>query len=207
LGLVGLEDLLETRSSKGSELRCEVLAFRVADFNLQFTLPIESLSTMLPREELNSQRSLYEGRDGTIRRYNVVYGTVLITVSQGVTHRVPLELLREWPEVDKLWIREVNSMLKSLGVPVISVEVRENPHLGVYVMLKVNADARQALELWLRLLDVPWSIKIPLFVEWTGRTDVSPEELGRYLGRALAKMGVFPSTVKPIDVVKMLREE
>jgi len=99
------------------------LAFRVADFNLQFTLSIESLSTMLPREELNSQRSLYEGRDGTIRGYNVVDGTVLITVSQGVTRRVPLELLREWPEVveisaklvrgerldemDKLWIREV----------------------------------------------------------------------------------------------------
>jgi len=99
------------------------------------------------------------------------------------------------------------SMLKSLGVPVISVEVRENPHLGIYVTLKVNADARRALELWLRLLEVPWSIKIPLFVEWTGRTDVSPEELGRYLGRALAKMGVFPSTVEPIDAVKMVREE
>jgi len=104
-------------------------------------------------------------------------------------------------------LESLASVLKGLGVPVISVEVRENPYLGVYATLKVNADARQALELWLRLLDIPWSIKIPLFVEWTGRTDVSPEELGRYLGRALAKMGVFPSTVEPMDAVKMLREE
>ena len=98
------------------------------------------------------------------------------------------------------------AVLEGLGVPVVGVEVRESPYLGAYVMLRVGADARRALELWLWLLDV-LQVKVPLFVEWTGRTDVGPEELGRYLGRALAKMGVFPSTAEPMDAVDMLGEE
>jgi len=48
-------------------------------------------------------------------------------------------------------------------------------------VLKIDADARQALELWLRLLDALQSVKTPIFVEWTGRTDVG-SELGRYVG-------------------------
>jgi len=99
------------------------LALKVTDVSLPYTLPIESLSEMLPREELNSQRNLYGGRDGTIKRYNTVNGNVSISVGQSVTRRIPLELLREWPEVveifaklvrgerlderDKLWISEV----------------------------------------------------------------------------------------------------
>ena len=42
---------------------------------------------------------------------------------------------------------------------------------------------------------------------WTGKNDVKPEEMGRYIGKALAKMGVFLSTLEPIDSVRLLRED
>jgi len=48
---------------------------------------------------------------------------------------------------------------------------------------------------------------IPVFIAWTGSTDVMPEELGAYIGRALAKMNIFLVTEKPIDVVRIIEEE
>lgn len=104
-------------------------------------------------------------------------------------------------------IRDLVGILKEHGVPVVSIEVKWNPHLGAYIMMIVDADARQALDLWLRLLDRPLRLEAPLFVMWTGRIDVSPEEMGGFVGKALAKMGLFPSTVEPIDAVRMLRDE
>jgi len=40
-----------------------------------------------------------------------------------------------------------------------------------------------------------------------GSTDITPEELGAYIGRILAKMNVFPATEKPIDVARIIEEE
>ena len=48
---------------------------------------------------------------------------------------------------------------------------------------------------------------IPIFIEWTGKTDVSPEDLGEVIGKVLAKMGVFSATEEIFDAVKILREE
>lgn len=120
---MGPKDLLETRGSKDLDPGVE-LALKVADAGLPYTLPAGSLSEMMPREELNSRRSLYEGRDGTNRRCGVVYGIASITMGQGSTlHIIPSELPHEWPEVagifaklargeklderDELWVREV----------------------------------------------------------------------------------------------------
>jgi len=63
-------------------------------------------------------------------------------------------------EVEKLlWV------LKSLRAPVTDIEIRRDPHLGEYIVLKIDVDASQALELWLRLLDALQSVKTPIFVE------------------------------------------
>jgi len=48
---------------------------------------------------------------------------------------------------------------------------------------------------------------IPIFVVWTGSTDVTPEGMGAYIGRILAKMNVFLATEKPVDVVRIIKEE
>ncbi len=101
----------------------------------------------------------------------------------------------------------VQTSLKKLGVPMLSVEIRYDEHLGLYALAILDCDARQALEYWLRIVDTVKSYGIPVFVAWTGRNDVSPEEMGSYIGRALAKMSVFLSTREPLDVAKILEEE
>ena len=49
--------------------------------------------------------------------------------------------------------------------------------------------------------------RFPVFVRWTGKNDVSPEELGMYIGTILAKMGISIATKNRIDVVELIREE
>ena len=40
----------------------------------------------------------------------------------------------------------LTELLKKLNIPIINVEFRQNPHLGTYIVVTIDADARQALE-------------------------------------------------------------
>ncbi len=103
---------------------------------------------------------------------------------------------------------EVCNILAELGVPVIDVKVEWDEHLGEYIVVIVNSDARQALESWLRIIEsLGKRLHRPIFVMWTGNMNVSPEELGAYIGKALARMGIFLSTTEPIDAAKLLEEK
>jgi len=86
------------------------------------------------------------------------------------------------------------SSLKELGAPVLDVEIRYSEGVGLYVLDIPNCDARQALDYWLEIADRVRGYGTPVFVRWTGRVDVEPEEMGIYIGRVLAKMGVFLAT-------------
>ena len=88
----------------------------------------------------------------------------------------------------------------------IRVEMRHSAYIGTYVIAVIDGDARLALRLWLSIAERAHALGVPVFVKWTGETDVSPEELGEYVGRALARMGVFLSTEEPIDAVELVRE-
>lgn len=44
------------------------------------------------------------------------------------------------------------------------------------------------------ILDKAKIYGVPVFIDWTGNTDVKPEEMGTYLGVILAEMNVFPAT-------------
>lgn len=75
------------------------------------------------REVLDSQRELFEEYGGITEEHVAKGGVVSIIVGQATTYRIPLELVREWPEVvdismklvhgeelderDKLWIKEL----------------------------------------------------------------------------------------------------
>ena len=104
-------------------------------------------------------------------------------------------------------IEELRDVLQRLGVSVADLEVRQSPRLGIYALVVIDADAKQALELWLKMLDDLRGFELPLFIDWAGRTDVTPEKLGSYIGKALAKMGRSISTTEPIDAVALLEEE
>ena len=99
------------------------------------------------------------------------------------------------------------SSLKELGVPVLYVDIRFGEGVGLYALAVLDCDARRALEYWLEVVDRIREHGVPLFVMWTGSVDVAPEEMGAYIGRVLARMNVFLATRRPIDVVRILREE
>ena len=99
------------------------------------------------------------------------------------------------------------SSLKELGVPVLYVDIRFGEGVGLYALAVLDCDARRALEYWLEVVDGVRKHGVPLFVMWTGSVDVAPEEMGAYIGRVLARMNVFLATRRPIDVVRILREE
>jgi len=81
------------------------------------------------------------------------------------------------------------SELMKLGAPVVDVEIRHSETVNLYVLVKHNCDARQVLEYWLKLAERVRKYGVPVFVEWTGNTDITPEELGKYVGKILAKNG------------------
>ena len=85
---------------------------------------------------------------------------------------------------------------------------RRGEGLGSYIEVEVAVSASAALRAWEALVETVYPIlKIPVFVFWTGETDVPPAELGRRIGSLLARMKVSPLTLKrPVDAVKELEE-
>jgi len=111
-------------------------------------------------------------------------------------------------EVSEVSLKEiVMDSIRELGVPILDVEVRYGEGMGLYALATLNCDARQALEYWLKIVDNVREHDMPIFVTWTGNTDLTPEEMGTYIGKVLARMNVFLATEKPIDIVKILEEE
>ena len=98
-------------------------------------------------------------------------------------------------------------LLRSLGAPAISAIVSSDRWVGQYVVVVLDCDARCAVEYWLRVAPAARrKVGMPVFVEWAGEADLPPEELGRYVGEAMAVMGVFPAFEEPGDVRRELEE-
>jgi len=117
-------------------------------------------------------------------------------------------MLRELVEFVEGSLKElVLNSLRELGAPVLDVEVRYGEGIGLYTLAILDCGARQALEYWLKIMDKVRDRGIPVFVVWTGNVDVTPEEMGAYIGKVLARMNVFLATREPLDIVKILREE
>jgi len=110
--------------------------------------------------------------------------------------------------LNEVSLREaVIGSLRRLSAPVLDAEIRYGEGVGLYALVTLDCGARRALEYWLKVVDSVRGYSIPVFVVWTGGTDVTPEELGAYMGRILAKMNVFLAAEKPIDVVRIIKEE
>ncbi|ACB39445.1 hypothetical protein [Pyrobaculum neutrophilum] len=59
----------------------------------------------------------------------------------------------------------------------------------MYIAVVLEHSAREALKSWLDISDRlrVCGINIPIFVDWTGQIDVTPEELGTHLERRWRK--------------------
>lgn len=86
---------------------------------------------------------------------------------------------------------------------------RRYEHYGLVYEIRIEGSAREAMESWLQAIDKSRAkgIKIPIFYEWTGELDLSPEELGRFVAEAMLKMDLPLATKEPFDAVSLVREE
>lgn len=82
------------------------------------------------------------------------------------------------------------------GRRVVNVEMEpaEPPldRFGPLVTVTVDADAKEALEMYVKAAQEVYGKGFILDVAWTGKTDVSTEEFIRYVARAHTRMGIPP---------------
>jgi hypothetical protein len=76
-------------------------------------------------------------------------------------------------------------------LPVKSIEYHKGP-MGSYIVVTVDSDARSVLERWLQLADKLRGL-VPVILKWSGETNMTPAELGRYLGMIFAEIGAYLS--------------
>ena len=93
----------------------------------------------------------------------------------------------------------------------LSIGFDYDAYYKLYVKIIVNSRASEAIKKWDNLIDKlrEERIDIPVFVNWLGETNLTPEELGYRIGIILAKMNVGLVTEQPVDVseiVESLRE-
>jgi len=91
-----------------------------------------------------------------------------------------------------------------IGLSVKSIEYRKGS-TGLYI-ITVDSNAKSSLERWLRVADKLRGLG-PVIVKWSGETNVTLAELGRYLGMIFAKMDVYLSMSSSFNAVESLREE
>jgi hypothetical protein len=91
------------------------------------------------------------------------------------------------------------------GLPVKSIEYHKGP-TGLYIVVTVDSNAKSVLERWLQVADKLRGLG-PVIVKWSSETNVTPAELGRYLGMIFAKIGVYLSMSSSFNAVELLREE
>jgi hypothetical protein len=84
-----------------------------------------------------------------------------------------------------------------------------DPDYGTVISLTVNLDAKEALELWLKLAkQIPYKrYGIIVGVKWLGENNITEEELINYIVKIMVESEIKPKALKPLDIVKELREE
>jgi hypothetical protein len=89
-----------------------------------------------------------------------------------------------------------------------SIEVYEDELYGRVARIKVNLPAKEALELWLKLIDyLPYEkYKIVLSVKWLGENNVSESELIDHLVKIMIKSKVGPKALPGFDAAHMVQE-
>jgi len=96
------------------------------------------------------------------------------------------------------------SELRRLGISSYDLEVERDEDWGDVYLITINTDAKEALEINLRLQEkFPG---IPIVVRWTGLNNVSERELVNYLVEILNRGGFRAKAPKGFNAVKIVRE-
>jgi hypothetical protein len=87
---------------------------------------------------------------------------------------------------------------------VVAVRVEHDPDYGSILVLRVDISAKRALRLWLELVR-----RFPgrnIVIEWSGRNDVSEDELIDYLVKIALATGHKPVALPGFDAVEAVGE-
>jgi len=104
----------------------------------------------------------------------------------------------------------INNIIKITGKDVIrDIITYEDPDYGSVITLVVNLNAKEALDLWLKLAkQFPYRIySIAIGVKWLGENNISENELIDYIVKIMVESGLKPKAKEPFDIVRELREE
>ncbi|MGB9876933.1 MAG: hypothetical protein ACPLPS_04115 [bacterium] len=89
------------------------------------------------------------------------------------------------------------------------VESYVDEHFGLIVKVTTELSAKQALELWLKLVRQLKQENLNVFVtvEWRGEEDIPEEEQTNYRVEIMLESGVGPVALPGFDAVRIVREE
>jgi len=90
-----------------------------------------------------------------------------------------------------------------------NIMIYSDPDYGYVIRLVVDLDARQALELWQKLVEVfPYKrFGIVIGVKWIGRNNVSEDELVDYIVKIMHSAGLRLVARKPLSIVEEMLGE
>jgi hypothetical protein len=85
----------------------------------------------------------------------------------------------------------------------------DDPDHGPVVRLVVDLNAREALDLWLKLVKlIPYTkYGVVIGVRWLGENNVSRDELVDYVVKIMVEGGLRTTALEPLDVVRELLGE
>jgi len=111
-------------------------------------------------------------------------------------------------EFASTFFKKIEEVIKGIFNNKAIVRYNVDPRIGFFVLIIANTSAKEALNKWIEIIKRlrKEKINVPIFVDWLRETDVTPEELGAYVGQALALMDLELVTETPIDVEKIVRE-
>jgi len=111
-------------------------------------------------------------------------------------------------EFASTFFKKIEEVIKGIFNNKAIVRYNVNPRIGFFVLIIADISAKEALNKWIEVIKrlQMEKISVPVFVDWLRETDVTPEELGAYVGQALALMDLELVTETPIDVEKIVRE-
>jgi hypothetical protein len=100
-------------------------------------------------------------------------------------------------------------IVASLGKErVCSIDIYDDNLYGTVVRIITDLSAKDALELWLKLIDyLPYeNYGIVLSVKWLGEKNVSEDELINYIVKIMIKSKIGPKALPGFDSTRMVQE-
>jgi hypothetical protein len=104
--------------------------------------------------------------------------------------------------------RYISSLMATFSISAYNIEIYEDKLYGRVARITTDLSAKEALELWLKLIDyLPYEkYNTVLSVRWLGKNNVSDSELIDYLVKIMIKSKLRPKALPGFDATRMVQE-